>query len=87
LLIAGEPRALADGPRMKPVLAALGADVRERMRVVSATQADSQGWTLAMQSPDAPSLAIFVTTSKTSAAPAKVVGVQLAQFQQKGVQP
>jgi hypothetical protein len=72
---------------MKAALAGLGPDVRQRMRAVSASQAGAQGWTLALESPDAPSLAIFVTTSETSAAPVSIVDVQLAQFQQRKVQP
>jgi hypothetical protein len=87
LLTLGEPANLAGKPKMKAVLAALGPDVRQRMRIVSASPAGAQGWTLALESPDAPSLAIFVTTSKTSDAPVKIVDVQLAQFQQRKVQP
>jgi hypothetical protein len=87
LLTLGEPANLAGKPKMKAVLAALGPDVRERIRVVSAFQADPHEWILALESPDAPSLAIFVTTSKTSDAPVKIIDVQLAQFQQREVQP
>ena len=87
LLTLGEPANLAGKPKMKAVLAALGPDVRERVRVVSAFQAGPHEWTLALVSPDAPSLAIFVTTSKTSDAPVKIVDVQLARFQPGGVQP
>jgi hypothetical protein len=87
LMTLGEPVNLAGKPKMKAVLVALGPDVCQRMRVVSASQAGPQSWTLALESPDAPSLAIFVTTSKTSDAPVKIVDVQLARFQQREVQP
>jgi hypothetical protein len=71
---------------MKPVLAALGPDVRQRVRVVSAFRTGPHGWTLALVSPDAPSVAIFVSTSGTSDAPVKIVDVQLARFQQSEAQ-
>jgi hypothetical protein len=80
LLTLGQPSAAANGPKVKPALAALGWDARERIRVVSASTTGSHAWTLAMQSPDAPSLAVFITTSNVITAPIAFTDLQLLQF-------
>jgi hypothetical protein len=80
LVTLGLPRAAAEGPKVKPVLAALGPDARERMRVVSASLTGSHEWVLAMQSPDSPALAIFITTSNVNTAPIALLDLKLLRF-------
>jgi hypothetical protein len=75
-----QPSAVADGPRVRPALAALGLAARERIRVVSASSSSSHAWTLAMQSPDTPSLAVFITTSNVNTAPIALTDLQLLRF-------
>jgi len=79
LLNLGQPRAAANGPKVKPALAALGWDARQRVRVVAAYPVGPNELTLAMQSPDAPSLAVFVTAS-SPAASGGIVDLQLLRF-------
>ena len=78
-MILGQPRAAANGPKVKPILAALGWDARQRIRVVSAYPAGSNELILAIESPDAPSLAIFVTAS-SPAASGGIVDLQMLRF-------
>jgi hypothetical protein len=80
LLVLGQPSAAANGPKVKPVLAAMGPDARARMRVVSASKTGAHAWVLAMQSPDSPSLAIFITTSNVNTAPIALVDLKLLRF-------
>ena len=80
LLTLGQPFAAANGPKVKPTLAALGPDARARIRVVSASKMSSHGWALVMQSPDAPSLAIFITTSNVNTAPIAFTDLRLLRF-------
>jgi len=80
LLTLGEPRAWADGPKVKPVLAAFGPDARRRLRVVSAAPTSGHAWVLAMQSPDAPAMAIFVTSSNVNAVSIALVDLKLLRF-------
>jgi hypothetical protein len=80
LMVLGQPSAAANGPKVKPVLAAIGPDARARMRVVSASPTGSHKWMLAMQSPDSPSLAVFITTSNVNTAPIALVDLKLLRF-------
>jgi hypothetical protein len=80
LVTLGEPSALAEGPKVRPALAALGLDARERIRVVSASSTGSHAWALALQSPDTPSLAVFITTSNVNTAPIALLDLKLLQF-------
>jgi hypothetical protein len=80
LLTLGQPSAAANGPKVKPVLTALGPDARERIRVVSATPTGTHAWVIAMQSPDSPSLAVFITTSNVNTAPIALLDMKLLRF-------
>jgi hypothetical protein len=80
LLVLGQPRAAANGPKVKPVLAAMGLDARSRMRVVSASKTGAHAWVVAMQSPDSPALAVFITTSNVNTAPIALVDLKLLRF-------
>jgi hypothetical protein len=80
LMVLGQPSAAANGPKVKPVLAAIGPDARARMRVVSASPTGSHKWMLAMQSPDSPSLAVFITTSNVNTAPIALTDLKLLRF-------
>jgi hypothetical protein len=62
------------------VFSALGVDARERMRVVSASATSTHAWVIAMQSPDSPSLAIFITTSNVNTAPIALIDMKLLRF-------
>lgn len=83
LVTLGQPSAAAQGPKVKSALAALGPDARARVRVVSATPTGAHGWMLAMQSPDSPSLAVFITTSNVNTAPIALTDLQLLRFNEK----
>jgi hypothetical protein len=80
LLTLEQPSAAANGPQVKPVLTALGPDARERIRVVSATPTGTHAWVIAMQSPDSPSLAVFITTSNVNTAPIALIDMKLLRF-------
>jgi hypothetical protein len=80
LVTLGQPRASAEGPKVKPVLATLGTDARQRMRVVSASLSAGHEWVLTMQSPDSPSLTILITTSNVNTAPIALLDLKLLRF-------
>jgi hypothetical protein len=58
-------------------------DARERMRVVSASATSTHAWVIAMQSPDSPSLAIFITTSNVNTAPIALLDMKLLRFNEQ----
>jgi hypothetical protein len=80
LVTLGLSQGAANGPKVKPVLSAPGVDAYERMRVVSASAISAHAWMLTMQSPDSPSLAIFITTSSVNTAPIALLDLKLLRF-------
>jgi len=87
ILVHGGPTTPGIGPHLRKLLGQLGTTAQNSMRSVSAFR-NKTGWTLVMQSPDAPGAAWFVAFADPVAkAPATIISVTKVSYGAKEIRP